>query len=236
MKAIVDLDSAIYASCFNVETLNEAKDKLNTIIGSILDDLNETCELDDVVLCSGSTNNFRKTVLSSYKANRTQDKPNFLNDLHKYAKEELDSKFTDGYETDDVVATLWKQSVEELGENSVIVVANDKDYKQLPCWYFDTYFKRRELYKISEVEALRNFYTQMIVGDSADNVNYCKGYGASYAKKLLKTAKKEYQFVFRVYRLFKELYGDDARNKFNECKNILKLRTNVKQIKSLSTF
>lgn len=233
MKAIVDLDSAIYGATFNVETFDEAKNKLDIALNSILEDLSEFCELSDVVLCSGSTNNFRKTVLSSYKGNRTKEKPTFLAELHKYAKEELNSVFTDGYETDDVVATLWKQSVDEVGENSVIIVANDKDYKQLPCWFFDTYHTRRDLYKISDRDALYNFYEQMIIGDSADNVNYCKGYGKSYAKRLLKDAKTEYQFMSRVYRLFKELYGDDAKSKFNECKNILKLRTNVKEIKQI---
>ena len=33
-------------------------------------------------------------------------------------------------------------------------------------------------------DALRNFYTQMIVGDSADNILVCSGKGKVYAGKL----------------------------------------------------
>ena len=79
--------------------------------------------------------------------------------------------------------------------------------------------------KISEEEATINFYTQMIVGDSADNIKYCKGYGKVYARKLLEDVKTPFSATRRVYTLFKEVYGDEAKDKYNECKSLLTLKT-----------
>lgn len=89
MKVIVDADMLIYASCFGKETLEECfaafQDKINTVIS----DLTEFCEVSDVLVCNGSKNNFRKAVNKSYKANRTQEKPIFLNDLHNLVKKSI---------------------------------------------------------------------------------------------------------------------------------------------------
>lgn len=65
----------------------------------------------------------------------------------------------------------------------------------------------------------------MIIGDTADNINYCKGYGKSYTKKLFQEANSEYSLVSRTYRLYKEIYGDEAKSMFNEAKSLLTLKT-----------
>jgi len=236
MRLILDADSLIYSACFNVETLDEAKNKFDNYLGYVLKDLSDICEFDDIWICNGSINNFRVALNKQYKANRTQERPAFLSELHNHVKNEFNSYWVDGYETDDVVATLWKQSCDELGENNVIIAANDKDYKQFPCWFFDTYYSRRELVKIEDFEAKYNFYHQMIMGDTADNVKYFKGYGKAKAHKILKGAKTEFSLLRRVYSLFLEFYKEDAKSKFIECKKMLKLVTDVKQIKQVSSI
>ena len=65
----------------------------------------------------------------------------------------------------------------------------------------------------------------MVVGDSVDNVNYCKGYGKKYAEKLLKECKSHYQFTKEVYKLFKKIYKQKAKLKYIQCYNLLRLRT-----------
>ena len=81
------------------------------------------------------------------------------------------------------------------------------------------------MYDVSEMEALNNFYTQMIVGDTIDNVNYCKGYGKKYAEKLFAECTTHYQFTKKVYGLFKEIYKQKAKLKYIQCYNLLRLRT-----------
>ena len=225
MKAIIDADSLIYASSFK-DTLEECYETFTKSLESVKDDLNEYCEVDEYLLCNGSKNNFRIALNSQYKANRGE-KPKFLYALHELVKKNHNSYWGDGVETDDVVATLWKNEVDKFDDDSVIIVANDKDYKQFSCWYFDMYYKRRTLDKIEPLEAIKNFYTQMIVGDSADNIKVCLGYGKVAARKLLFGVKSELDCIKRVYSLYIELYGNDAKRLFKETHNLLKLRTDA---------
>jgi 5'-3' exonuclease len=237
MKVIFDADSLIYASCFKkkddrefpedlFETdVNVAFNKFQVSFERLLDFLEEQVNVDEVVFCNGSKNNFRKDISATYKLNRTQKRPEILPLLHDMVKLEYNSIYGDGVETDDVVATLWAEEVEKNGIDSVVIMSLDKDYKQFPCWFYDYNYKKRELVKISEQEANENFYSQMIVGDSADNIKVCKGYGKVYAQKLFKDAKNKYSLMNRTYRLYKQVYGDDAKAMFNQAKSLLTLKT-----------
>ena len=233
MVLIVDADSLIYGASVGAETLEDATNKFETYLGYLLKDLNDICEFDDILICNGSRNNFRMALNKEYKANRTQERPSFLSDLHNYVKKNFNSYHVTGYETDDVVATLWQKACDEVGINNVIIAANDKDYLQFPCWFYDTYYKRRELRKIEDFEAKYNFYHQMIMGDTADNVKYCKGYGKAKASGILKDASTEYGLKRRVYGLYLDIYGSNAKSKYLECKKLLKLETkiNINEIK-----
>lgn len=237
MKLIFDADSLIYASCFKSKEQRLDKDdlfetdvdvafgKFNDKFQTYLAFLEDKVSIDEVVFCNGSINNFRNNITSTYKANRTSKRPDILGALHNLVKFSYDSVWGDGVETDDVVATLWAEEVSKNGIDSVIIMSIDKDYKQFPCWFYDYNYKKRELVKITEMEALNNFYSQMIVGDSADNIKVCKGYGKAYALKLFKEAKNEFSLISRTYRLYKQVYGDDAKAMFNQAKSLLKLKT-----------
>ena len=65
----------------------------------------------------------------------------------------------------------------------------------------------------------------MIVGDSADNVNYFKGKGVKFAEKYLSDCITKYQYTKKLYELFKQEYKGKAKLKYIECYNLLKLRT-----------
>jgi hypothetical protein len=67
----------------------------------------------------------------------------------------------------------------------------------------------------------------MVMGDSADNVNYCRGYGKAWCKKNLLVGMSKYSLIKVVFSVFKTLYKSKAREKYIECYNLLKLRENV---------
>lgn len=237
MKVIFDADSLIYASCFKgkdnrldkddlFETdVDVAFDKFTDGFQRCLSFLEDKVAVDEVVFCNGSINNFRKNITPTYKANRTAKKPEILGALHDLVQFCYDSVWGDGVETDDVVATLWAEEVKKNGVDNVIIMSLDKDYKQFPCWFYDYNYKNRELIKITEEEALNNFYSQMIIGDTADNIKVCKGYGKAYALKLFKDSKSEFSLISKTYRLYKQVYGDEARAMFEQSKSLLKLKT-----------
>jgi hypothetical protein len=90
---------------------------------------------------------------------------------------------------------------------------------------YNYHIKHKCVYDITEEEALYNFYEQMIMGDGADNVNYCKGYGKKFSEKHLADCKTHYQYTKKVYELFKTIHKGKAKQRYIECYNLLKLRT-----------
>jgi len=227
MVALFDADSLVWASSYGVEEdIDLAIEKYNDSFTNIIYDLNEIYDISEVITFNNSKGNFRKVLDTNYKANRKSSGiPSVLTHLHDYVTQTYNSVSKYSLETDDLVATYWNSIAEEDGRDTVIIVSIDKDYKQLPALIYNYHYKHRCVYDIEPVEALYNFYEQMIIGDSIDNVNYCKGYGKKYAEKLLKDCTSHYQFTKKVYELFTTIYKSKAKLKYIQCYNLLKLRT-----------
>lgn len=235
MIVLVDADSLIWSSCYKkretpnddmYHTLEDAKLKFDEVFMSIINTIEETYELDKVITFAGATGNFRKQISKTYKANRKEeDRPPLLNELQSYVIEKYEAIRGNGVETDDVVATYWKKLSDTFGRDEVLIVSIDKDYKQFPCIIYDYHYKKQCFYHISEDEARYNFWEQMIAGDSADNVNYCKGYGVAYCRKAFKDCLSNYSYIRAVFSLYKKIYRNKAREKFLECYQLLKLKT-----------
>ena len=236
MIILVDADSLIFASCYRKrETpddelyytdIEDSRAKFDEQFMSIVNHLEDKYPIDKVLTFSGSKGNFRKLITKKYKANRKkQELPPLLDDMHQFVKDHYDSIWGYGVETDDMVARYWKQISDDIGRDEVMIVSIDKDYKQFPCLMYNYHYKHKEILDISEEEAMYNFYEQMIVGDTADNVNYFKGKGKKYAEKHFKDCTTKYQYTRKLYELFKQEYKGKARQKFVECYHLLKLRT-----------
>lgn len=227
MTVLFDADSLVWASCFRAEDdLEQAKIEYDNSFDNILLNLYGRYDIDTVITFNNSAGNFRKLLDKSYKANRKgSELPLILRELHDYVTEKYNGIKTCGVETDDLVARYWKHISQEDGRDNVIILALDKDYMQLPALIYNYHYNHQCMYDVSEVEALNNFYTQMIVGDTIDNVNYCRGFGKKYAEKILKDCTTHYQFTKKVYELFKKIYKQKARLKYIQCYNLLRLRT-----------
>ena len=236
MILLVDADSLVFASCFRTKN-NPEEDKFYTDIKDsiekfdqqfmkIVNDLENIYEIEKVITFNGCKGNFRKQITKNYKANRKkQELPPLLHPMHQYVKDTYESKYGFGIETDDVIARYWFTLTQEFGRNNVMIVSIDKDYKQFPCLMYNYHHKHKVILDISEQEALYNFYEQMVIGDSADNVNYFKGKGKKFAEKYYQDCNTQYQYTKKLYELFKQQYKGKAKLKYIECYNLLKLRT-----------
>tara|TARA_R100001591_G_scaffold117358_1_gene136600 strand:- start:338 stop:1021 length:684 start_codon:yes stop_codon:yes gene_type:complete len=225
MVILFDADSLVYSSCINVEDdFEQATAKFDEILMSIVNRLEEEgYDIKELIVFNASRGNFRKVINKTYKANRTSEPPALLHQLHKHVSKVYGSKNAYGIETDDLVSIYWNRLQKEIGRENVIIVALDKDYKQLPCLFYNYHVKHQKIFDIDEVQAMKNFYTQMIVGDGADNINYCYGYGIKYAEKIFKNCKTKYQFIKQTFLLYKKIYKSKAREKFIMCHRLLKL-------------
>jgi len=217
MILLFDIDSLLYSSCYNVDSAEEAMFKFDENYQKAVNDLEELWEVEEVIPFGLSRNNFRKYITKTYKANRKSEKPQFFNDLCKYVAAYYEPEIANGMETDDLVAIFQQK----IGPDNCIIISIDKDYKQFEGTIYN--YSQRKIIQLSKREALYNFYEQMIVGDTADNVNYCKGYGKAYAKKLFKGVSTDFGYKKRVLGLFKKIYRSKARERFIECYHLLKL-------------
>tara|TARA_R100001463_G_scaffold7593_4_gene24232 strand:- start:555 stop:1268 length:714 start_codon:yes stop_codon:yes gene_type:complete len=237
MILLIDADSLVFASCYRKRQfpddekyytdIEDARNKFDEQYMCIVNDLEEKYTIDQVLCFSGSRGNFRKLITNNYKANRKkQELPPLLYEMHQYVIDYYDSIRGYGVETDDMVARYWYQISQDIGRDEVMIVSIDKDYKQFPALIYNYHYKHQCIYDISEDEAMFNFYAQCIVGDGADNVQYFKGKGIKFAEKYFANCFTKYQYTKKLYQLFKEQYKGKARQKYTECYNLLKLRTN----------
>ena len=236
MILLVDADSLIFASCYRKRetpddelyytNIEDSRAKFDEQFMSIVNHLEDKYPIDKILTFSGSKGNFRKLITPKYKANRKkQELPPLLDEMHQFVKDQYDSIWGYGIETDDMVARYWKQISDDLGRDEVMIVSIDKDYKQFPALIYNYHYKHQVILDISEEEAMYNFYEQCIVGDTADNVNYFKGKGVKFAEKYFADCVTKYQYTRKLYELFKQEYKGKARQKYTECYHLLKLRT-----------
>ena len=238
MVLLIDADSLVFASCYRTRNEGEVlKDiyyrniedsisKFDEQFMKIVNDLDEIYNVTEVKTFNGSKGNFRKKITPTYKANRKgQELPPLLHQMHQYVKDNYNSIYGYGLETDDLVAQYWYRLKHEIGRNNICIVSLDKDYRQFPALIYNYHYNHREILDITPDEALYNFYEQMIIGDVSDNVNFFFGKGKKFAEYYLKNCQTKYQYTKKMFQLFKEKYKSKAREKYIECYNLLKLRT-----------
>jgi 5'-3' exonuclease len=231
MILLIDADSLIFASCYRpkedeevfYDNLEDIVFKFDESFQKIVNDLSDVYDVSKVMTFNDSKGNFRKLITPKYKANRKdQVKPPLLGEIHNYVKKTYNGISGCGVETDDVVAKYWKEYSDKFGRDNVMIVSIDKDYLQFPALVYR--YNRKEVVDLSQFDALKNFYYQMIIGDTADNVNYFKGKGLKFADKWFADCDTPYSFRRKMYELFKEQYKGKARQRYTECYNLLKLR------------
>ena len=236
MVILIDADSLVFASCYRAKDdsfenpfytdIEDSIVKFDEQLMKIINDLEDQYEIDKYIVFNGSKGNFRKLISKKYKANRKkQTLPPLLHDMHQYVKDTYHSIYGFGIETDDLVAKYWYNIAKNIGRENVIIVSIDKDYKQFPALIYNYHYKHQTILNITPEQALYNFYEQMIVGDTADNVNYFKGKGKKFAEKYFANCTTKYQYTKQLYLLFKKHYKGKAKQNYIECYNLLKLRT-----------
>jgi 5'-3' exonuclease len=145
--------------------------------------------------------NFRHeyAVTAGYKENRKdKEKPEHLAVIRQYLIDEWEAVVSDEEEADDLIAIAATQQPS-------IIVSIDKDFDQVPGKHFNP--NTGKLYDVSEEDAVKFLYEQILTGDRADNIMGIKGVGPVKAKKALAGCVTERQ----MYDVCVEMYGDEER-------------------------
>jgi len=178
---------------------SDCLDTFNDYMKNIVEELNA----DDCIFTFSGSDNFRKTVLPTYKSNRKNTrKPLAYKRLKEHISELYQTKIHEQLEADDVLGILATNGKYK----NPIIVSDDKDLYTIP----GRTYRLGELREISEQEAFKYFLTQTLTGDVADGYKGCPGIGAKKAETLLSSPETcTWDQVLNTY-LAAGLTEDDA--------------------------
>ena len=197
MIALIDADPLVYIAAWAAkdEPLFATAEMRNSII-RLLTSLKYKGATHAIFAC-GPDGSFmvKKAMYPTYKAKRTSHE-----DIMK-SKAELQhmlreiSVWHPGIEADDIIAKLAVTY-----KDNCLIVSNDKDLLNIPGTH--SKLKDDPVFIVSEQEASMRFWTQMVVGDSSDNITGIAGAGPVAAAKILEyciTDKEREEAVIAAY-------------------------------------
>lgn len=196
-KVLLDGDIIAYRAAFSTRDspdIKSALDKTDELVSNILTQcLGGFYAPNEYQIYLTGEGNFREDIAKTlvYKGNRKGvDKPPHLQEIKEYLQSEYKAIVSGGEEADDLIAI----EATKLGYKACIASV-DKDFLQVPCWHYN--ISKQEFSKVSELEGLRFFYSQILTGDRADNIQGVVGIGPKKAEKFLLDCQNEHE-MFKV--------------------------------------
>jgi 5'-3' exonuclease len=174
----------------------------------IVKDLCEKSYTDQYRMAVKGDGNFRNDIYPEYKANRHADpkKRNpFVPLLRKRAADVGMAVEAHGMEADDLLR-IFQQEAIGVGDNYVIC-SIDKDLKCIPGRHY--LMHKNEFLNVSEEEAIRFFYEQLLKGDSTDNIKGIPGVGEVKARRYLEPDTTEEDFQHTIIKSYQIAFGKD---------------------------
>ncbi len=172
---------------------------IRTIIRNIKDLIGT--EQYSIYLTEAKRNNFRDNIatLQPYKNRASIDKPLHYQMLRDYLIEEEFAVVTIGQEADDALG-IMSSFYQKENKYDPVIVSQDKDLRMIPGLYLDQ--KTGFIERISELEAYKSFYRQLLTGDNTDDIPGISGMGPATAHKIidgLNTTQEIYGAVLIQY-------------------------------------
>jgi 5'-3' exonuclease len=162
---------------------------------------------------------FRHTLDPTYKGNRGPTKPDWYMQWGSIVKHRLRHNwqfyYLEGIEAEDGVSMMANY----IGHNKVVLAHCDKDLNQIPGLHYD--YKKKHKYILNPMAATYNYYLQVLMGDSTDNITGIPGIGPKKAAKILapgsvhsnpEAARDAWNEA--TYEAYKAYYGATAMEKF----------------------
>lgn len=194
MKLLIDADIVCFRGAFSAE--DDEEFVANARSEGIIRDICQTLGSEDVELWLSGNNNFRYSVYPEYKANRiTAKRPRWEKEVKRFLTESWGAQWSDGCEADDMLGVRAM----ELG-NQATIVTIDKDLDMIPGDHYN--FVKKEKYYVTNEEAIRFFYYQCLIGDTADGIKGVPGIGPKKASNLLASATTEKEYFDIVKEQF----------------------------------
>lgn len=179
--------------------------------------------------------NFRYEVAKTkpYKGTRNGDKPYHYHNITAYLMANYDVKLAVGIEADDLMSIDQVKS-----EGETVICSRDKDLRITPGWHYGWACGKQPEFEMQMVDDLgwieynegkkkiegvgmKFFYSQMLTGDTVDNIPGVKRCGPKGAYKLLNEAESVDECKRIVTQVYKEKYPENAKEYFTEQAQLL---------------
>lgn len=219
---ICDADSILFATAFAMK--DEPLSAVITKVDDFLISIANSCSAESLLVCLTEGKSWRKQYAKTkeYKGNRVgRELPPYLNDLRAHLKDRWKAFYVSHWEADDLIFMARTVYNTRFPDHKVFMATNDKDCRQFAGDFVD--FKKMVFFTVSHDEAQKSLWTQMIVGDTSDNIAGIQGIGKVGAEKMLQDqAVPDYPAI--VLKAYIAKYGErDGVEKFYESYKLLKL-------------
>lgn len=232
MHALVDADIFLYSlgsakvSLYgNPERVTNKPAPWPFVISRLDAQLNhilEAVDADSHQLYLTGRGNFRESVatIKPYKGQRPTEKPYWHEHLSRFLIEHRDAILIEGMEADDALGIAQTSDMfyyEGCNEEhrklntDTVICSQDKDLHMIPGWHYSWPVGNRpakELWWQDETCAIRCFYSQLLTGDSVDNIPGLFGVGkSSTLVKRLADIDSELDMYIHVRQEYEKRFG-----------------------------
>lgn len=211
MQALIDGDIIRYSVGFAAEDdpveycLHSVKLLLQSII--------EKSGADNYRLFLTGSGNFRESIAVTrpYKGNRDAlNKPTHYEAIKDYLVNYKHAEVVEGFEADDMMGllqmkTYYSSDISPEGWTDTIICSLDKDMNMIPGWHYN--WRKDEKYWVTEDQAIRNFYKQLLTGDTVDNIQGIPKVGPKTADKVLAECETEEDMYWAVLCKYSGYYS-----------------------------
>lgn len=175
----------------------DARASTDGMMENIIDQFDKVDSVECWLTVPDVSKNFRYAITEDYKANRKNfEKPFHYQTVRDHLVDKWSAKISrSGWEADDEVSAIGWKSWQEAND-SVVLCSIDKDLDTVPGSHYrwPTHNKAGKSYFVSEEEAMRNYWVQVLTGDKADNIRGLHRIGEKRARSILRPCKTEEEY------------------------------------------
>jgi len=202
---------------------------LDTMIENML--LATGCTTVKIYISSDDKSNFRikSATIQPYKGHRKTEKPYHYQTIRNFLKASREAVEVFNMEADDEL------SIQLMSDKNFVLASTDKDLNNTPGWHYN--WSKAKMYKVSEIEALQNFYKQLLTGDATDNIPGLYGVGPkSSLVEWLDTCDDELRMYNHVKYQYERRFGSYWRMFLNENGTLLWIKRSREENELVNRF
>jgi hypothetical protein len=205
-----------------LEPLNHSFHIVNKIIEGIATDT----KASELVIYISGENNFRKNIPYPvvYKGGRP-DKPIHLPEIREFLIRKHGAIVCDNHEADDAIGIYAYANV------GCTIASVDKDLRMLAGKHY--HLDKKDFTEVTELDGIRSFYKQMLVGDRVDNIIGVDKIGTKTAEKLIDKLYGEAEMDRVVKEKYKEFFKDNWHQMYRANKDLLWILRSTEELEGV---